>query len=111
MCIRDSFVAEGAGDVQIGARFAIGDRSHFLPDAQLEGRALRGEGHVEIAALAGEVFLQFPLGHVQHRAFMGDGEAAEARLHQRPAAGDERQRADGRFHIAAGAFIRRFFHR
>ena len=105
------FVAEGAGDVYVGARFAIGYLAHFLPDAQLEGRALRGEGHVEIAALAGEVFLEFALGKVQHRTFMGDGEAAEARLHQRPAAGDERHRADGRFHIAAGAFIRRFFHR
>ena len=84
------FVAQRAGDVDIGARFAIGDLAHFLPDAQLKGRALRGEGNVEGKALAGEVFLQFPLGHVQHRTFMGNGKAAEACLHQRLTVGDER---------------------
>ena len=51
-------LADGAGDVGVGASFAIGNRQQCAPAGQLEIGATEIERERKLAALAGKVLVQ-----------------------------------------------------
>jgi len=60
--------ADGAGNVGVGTRLAVGDRYQGLPARPLKICAEQIEGKSELAALAGEIFFQF-MDVVLHRTW------------------------------------------
>src|SRR5262245_2746912 len=52
-------VANGAGDIFVGACVAVGNTLQLLPDALLEGRAEENERHGEVVSCACKIFQQF----------------------------------------------------
>ena len=58
-------IADGGGELAIGARLAIGDGAQRRPDPLLKCGAARGERQVECPPRARKVFPQLRLGRVE----------------------------------------------
>ena len=99
------FVAEPAGEFEVGNRLAIGDPAQLRPDFFLEFRAALGGGQVEIQPRTGKVCVQLLHGRQQYIGLHFGGRTSGAgpsfRVHekdglQRRSRGAQLQRTDGR---------------
>ena len=101
------WIADGARDVGVGARFAAGNREQHGPHPALEIGAAEFEREIEGAAFAGEVLVELVGGRREDRVIGSIDRMVEGQLRGRGAApddgeqggvgGEEMERADRSF--------------